>query len=32
VKEAKARAKILINERLWAQEEKQESKPKEEKK
>ncbi len=32
VKEAKARAKILINEKLWAEEEKQESKPKKEKK
>jgi peptidyl-prolyl cis-trans isomerase C len=32
VKEAKVRAKIMINERLWAEEEKQESRPKEEKK
>ncbi|MFB3885221.1 MAG: peptidylprolyl isomerase [Thermodesulfobacteriota bacterium] len=31
VREAKGRAKILINERLWAEEEKKEPKPKEEK-
>jgi peptidyl-prolyl cis-trans isomerase C len=32
VKEAKSRAKIVINEKLWAEEEKKEQKPKEEKK
>ena len=32
VKEMKSKAKILINERLWAEEEKKEDKPKEEKK
>jgi peptidyl-prolyl cis-trans isomerase C len=32
VKEAKSKAKILINEKLWAEEEKKEVKPKEEKK
>lgn len=32
VKEAKSRAKIMINEKLWAEEEKKEQKPKEEKK
>jgi peptidyl-prolyl cis-trans isomerase C len=32
VKEAKSRAKIVINEKLWAAEEKKEQKPKEEKK
>jgi peptidyl-prolyl cis-trans isomerase C len=32
VKEAKSRAKIVINEKLWAEEEKKEPKPKEEKK
>jgi peptidyl-prolyl cis-trans isomerase C len=32
VKEAKARAKIVVNEKLWAEEEKKERKPKEEKK
>jgi hypothetical protein len=32
VKEAKARAKIIVNEKLWAEEEKKEVKPKEEKK
>jgi len=32
VKEAKSRAKITINEKLWAEEEKKEPKPKEEKK
>ena len=32
VKEAKSKAKILINENLWAQEEKKEAKPKKEKK
>lgn len=32
VKEAKSKAKILINEKLWAEEEKKEPKPKEEKK
>lgn len=31
VKEAKSKAKILINEKLWAEEEKKEEKPKEEK-
>jgi peptidyl-prolyl cis-trans isomerase C len=32
VKEAKSRAKIVVNEKLWAEEEKKEPKPKEEKK
>jgi peptidyl-prolyl cis-trans isomerase C len=32
VKEAKSRAKILVNEKLWSEEEKKELKPKEEKK
>ena len=32
VKEAKSKAKILVNEKLWAEEEKKEVKPKEEKK
>jgi peptidyl-prolyl cis-trans isomerase C len=32
VKEAKSKAKVLINEKLWAEEEKKEAKPKEEKK
>ena len=32
VKEAKSKAKIIINEKLWAEEEKKEQKPKEEKK
>ncbi len=32
VKEAKAKAKIVVNEKLWAEEEKKESTPKEEKK
>jgi hypothetical protein len=31
VKEAKSKANVLINEKLWAEEEKKEVKPKEEK-
>jgi hypothetical protein len=31
VKEAKSKAKILINEKLWAEEEKKEGKPRKEK-
>jgi hypothetical protein len=32
VKEAKSKAKVLINEKLWAEEEKKEAKPEEGKK